>query len=152
LVRWVNDPVVTEWLLVGDYPITARSERDWFDEASQNKPNEVNFAIETLDGIHLGTSGLVDIDFRHGTATSGSFIGSPDEWGKGYGTDAAKVRAKYAFEVLGLRMLYSRYLEGNVKSARMQAKAGYQIWGVQPKAIWKRGSIRDLVHTYLERP
>ena len=151
LVRWINDPVVTEWLLVGDYPITAPSEKEWFDEASRTKPGEVHFAIETLDGLHLGTSGLVNVDYRQGTATSGSFIGSPDEWGKGYGTDAAKVRAYYAFEVMGLRMLYSGYLEGNVKSARMQEKAGYQIWGVQPKSHWKRGAFRDHVHTYLER-
>jgi hypothetical protein len=55
LVRWVNDPVVTEWLLVGDYPITARSERDWFDEASQNKPNEVHFA-ESSRGKFQGSN------------------------------------------------------------------------------------------------
>jgi RimJ/RimL family protein N-acetyltransferase len=151
LVRWINDPEVTEWLLVGDYPMTALSEKEWFDSASRLSTTEVHFAIETLDGVHLGTSALFRIDYRSGTAVSGSMIGATDEWGKGYGTDAAKVRARYAFEVLGLRMLYSEYLEGNVKSARMQEKAGYKVWGVQPKSHWKRGAFRDHVHTYLER-
>ncbi|MBS1718152.1 MAG: GNAT family N-acetyltransferase [Armatimonadetes bacterium] len=150
-VAWVNDPDITANLLIGDMPITELAEREYFEHASKETKTDIMFAIETLDGTHLGFSGLHRIDWRNGFATTGTFIGAKDLWGKGYGTDAAKTRARYAFEVLGLRMLYSEYLEGNERSRRMQLAAGYKECGRLPKKYWKRGQYRDLIQTYLDR-
>lgn len=72
-------------------------------------------------------------------------------WARDYGSDQARVRARFAFEVLGLEMIYSNYFEGNERSARMFAAAGYEIWGVQPKAVWKRGAFRNRVCVALSR-
>ncbi|MCH7905602.1 MAG: GNAT family N-acetyltransferase [Armatimonadetes bacterium] len=149
--RWINDEEVNRWLCAGDFPMTRLGEREWFEKAQQPSDSTVHFAIETLDGKHVGQSGIHQINFRHGTALTGSFIGDPDERGKGYGTDAAKVRAWYAFHILGLRMLYSEYFAGNDLSRRMQEKTGYREYGVRPKAIWKQGEYRDLVLTYFSR-
>lgn len=150
-VEWVNDPEVTDGLLVGDLPMTLLAEREWFDQASRVSKTDVTFAIETLDGRHLGTSGIHQIDFRSGTCVTGSFIGDKTQWGKGYGSDAAKIRAKYCFDVLGLRVLYTAYLEGNDRSRRMSEKNGYRECGRYPKKYWKRGRYRDEVIMYLDR-
>lgn len=149
-LKWVNDPDVTEWLAIGDKPMGRAAEEKWFDSAATGG-NSIIFAIETLDGRHIGMSGLHDLNFKHGIAKSGSYIADPSQRGRGYGTDAAKVRARYAFEVLGLRMLTSEYFGGNEGSARMQAKAGYLEYGRLPRAFWKRGEFRDMVFTYLDR-
>lgn len=151
-LRWINDPQVSEWLAVGDHPMTRLAEKEWFDNVSKLSTHQVAFAIETLQGEHLGFSNLFNINHRNGQAESGSMIGNPNAWGKGYGTEAARIRATYAFDVLGLRQIFSNYLEGNVRSARMQEKAGYVIWGTQPEAIWKRGRFQNIVHTVLKRP
>ena len=148
---WVNTPKVTDWLVVGDFPLSRLSQRDWFEKAARSTDSEVMFAIETLDGRHIGNSGVHAIDLRHGTCSTGSLIGSPEDWGKGYGTDASRVRARYCFEVLGLRMLYSGYLEGNEASRRMNEKCGYIECGRIPQRYWKRGAYRDEVLTYLDR-
>jgi len=47
-VKWVNDPDVTEWLLVGDFPITRLAEKEWFERAQKMDPTNVTFMIETL--------------------------------------------------------------------------------------------------------
>ena len=150
-VRWVNDTEVTDGLLIGHFPMTKLAEKDWFERVSRPSDTDVHFAIETLDGDHLGFSSLLEINFRHGTATSGSFIGAKDQWGKGYGGDAIKVRTRYAFEALGLRVLISSFLDGNERSMRMQQAAGYRECGRIPKRYWKNGRYRDEIITVLDR-
>ena len=149
--QWINDPEVNEWLAVGDFPMSRLAEREWFEARQKSTYPELALAIETLDGVHIGNTGLHRIDFRHGTALTGSLIGDKENRGKGYGTDAARVRAWYCFHVLGLRMLYSEYFADNELSKRMQEKAGYKQYGVRPQAMWKRGEHRDMVLTYLSR-
>ncbi|HXH61565.1 MAG TPA: GNAT family protein, partial [Fimbriimonadaceae bacterium] len=125
--------------------------REWFEAAQKTDPAQVHFAIETLDGRHIGNSGLFKISHVHGTAESGTLIGDPADRRKGYGTDSVRVRAHYAFSVLGLRMLFSGHFGGNEASARMQEKAGYVVVGTRPKSFWKRGEYRDMVQTMLTR-
>lgn len=149
-LKWLNDPEVTQFMLVGDFPMCALEERDYFESMMKGSRTDVAFAIETLDGMHIGFSGIHGIDFRHGTATTGSFL-AQDAWGKGYGTDSARTRARYAFDVLGLRMLLSSALEGNERSLRMQERVGYVQCGIFPKRYWKRGMYRDETRTYMTR-
>src|SRR5436190_24195120 len=77
--RWVNDLDVTSNLLIGG-PITRGMEEAWFDKLANDDSN-IHFAIETLDGRHLGMSGLHQINRRHGTAVCGSFLGEKDDRG-----------------------------------------------------------------------
>jgi RimJ/RimL family protein N-acetyltransferase len=150
-VAWINDPEVTHNILFGDFPMTKLAEREWFDEKSKNKDSEVTFAIETLGGKHIGFSGIFDIHWRYGTANTGTLIGDQDSWGKGFGTDAARTRNRYAFEVLGIRMLYSDVFEGNTRSLGMLKRAGYMECGRRPRRIWKRGAYVDEILLYLDR-
>lgn len=149
--RWVNDPVVTEHLLVGDFPMSTLAERKWFESVQEANRDDISFAIETLSGDHIGFSGIHQINWRHGYAITGTMIGNVQEWAKGYGTDQAIVRARYAFEVLGLRLLHSAALEGNERSLRMQLRVGYVVVGTSPKKYWKRGEYRDEILTALTR-
>ncbi|MDX2066611.1 MAG: GNAT family protein [Fimbriimonadaceae bacterium] len=151
LYGWINDPEVTRTLLVGDYPMTRLAEREWFEQACKSSNENVYFVIATLDSVPLGVSGIHDIDFRHGTCRTGSYIGKKEEWGKGYGTDAARVRARYIFDVLGLRQIYSGAIEGNERSMRMQLRAGYEHVATFPKKYWKDGQFRDEYITLLTR-
>jgi RimJ/RimL family protein N-acetyltransferase len=151
-LRWLNDPVVTRWTLIGDLPVHRLAEEDFFDRMSRGSDSDVVFAVETLDGEHIGFSGLHRIDWRHGFAVTGTVLGRPDLWGRGYGTDAARLRASYAFEVLGLRLLLSEVMDGNAASLHMLQKAGYREVGRIPRRHWKRGAYRDALILVLERP
>lgn len=150
-LRWINDLDSTTWIGMQDMPISRLAEKDWFEARARAGNDEFMWAIETLNGGHIGFSNLFKVSYISGNAESGSMIGDASHRGKGLGTDAARVRAWFAFECLGLRTLYSAYIEGNEASARMQAAVGYEIWGRCPDAIWKRGQHRAMVHTYLTR-
>ena len=150
-LKWINDPQITEGQLIGDFPMTSLAERAWFEARMKGSPDESMFAIETLEGRHIGFTGIHNINWRDGTGTSGTLIGEPDDWGKGYGTDSACTRSRHAFEVLGLRMIFSEVLDGNERSLRMLKRAGYIECGRFPRKTWKRGAYRDVVYLYLER-
>jgi RimJ/RimL family protein N-acetyltransferase len=150
-LAWMNDPEVTQYLLMGDFPIGELAEKAFFDRMTATLKTDVAFAIETISGKHIGFTGLHQINFRHGFAISGTVIGEKEDWGKGYGKDAAIVRSRYAFEVLNLRMVLSECFEGNDRSLRMQRSVGYREYGICPKKMWKRGQYRDMIQTVLTR-
>ena len=155
-VRWMNDPEVTAWTLVGDLPLTRVAEEGFF--ARQNvdvfsvTQTDITFAVETLDGEHIGFSGLHRIDWRQGVAGTGTILGRRDLWGRGYGSETARLRARYAFDVLGLRLLLSEAMADNAGSIGMLRRAGYREVGRIPRRYWKRGAYRDALLFALERP
>ena len=149
--RWMNDSEITGNLLVGDLPITKLAESEWFDRNSKLSDDGVTFAVELLNGEHIGFSGIHQINWRDRSAITGTVIGVSSHWGKGLGSDAARVRTRYCFEVLGLRYLMSAVLEGNERSLGMLKKAGYQECGRYPKRIWKRGRYVDEILLYMTR-
>jgi RimJ/RimL family protein N-acetyltransferase len=155
-VRWMNDPDVTAWTLGGDVPITRVAEEGFFTRQSTDvlagTQTEITFAVETLEGEHIGFSDLHRIDWRQGVAGTGTLLGRRDLWGKGFGADAARIRTRYAFDVLGLRLLLSEALADNAGSIGMLTRAGYREVGRIPRRYWKRGAYRDSVLFALERP
>lgn len=145
-LRWLSDPEVTARTLIGDFPIGRLAEEAWFDRCTAADPmvaNDVAFAIETLDGTHIGSTGIHMIEWRHGAAKTGTLIGPAECRGKGYGTEVVRLRTRYAFDVLGLRLLLSEVFDDNVAMIRVLEKAGYRKVGVIPRRFWKRGAYRD---------
>jgi RimJ/RimL family protein N-acetyltransferase len=150
-LAWMNDPEITAWTLVGDWPMTRLAEEDFFDRAMRETEKALHFAVETLAGDHIGFSGIDRIDWRQGVATTGTILGRRDLWGQGYGSDAARLRTRHAFEVLGLRMLLSEVMADNTGSLKMLQKTGYREVGRIPRRMWKRGAYREVVMMVLER-
>jgi len=154
LHAWMNDPDVTETILSGNAPLARASQEEFIDQMSAAPgphPTEVVFAVETLEGEHIGICGLHQIDYRHGVAHSGTIIGPSEARGLGYGSEVARLRTRYAFEVLGLRMLISEVFVENAASLRMLARAGYREVARIPRRYWKRGAFRDVVLLVAER-
>jgi ribosomal-protein-alanine N-acetyltransferase len=154
-VAWLNDPEVTEWTLVGDFPIGRLAETEFFQRVERADPGsggtDLVLAVETLAGEHIGFTGFHRIDLRHGCAVTGLLIGRKEMWRRGLATDAVRVRTRYAFEVLGLRLLLSEAMDGNVASLRMLERAGYRQVGRIPHRYFKRGAYRDALLFALER-
>jgi RimJ/RimL family protein N-acetyltransferase len=152
---WMNDPDVTETILSGDVPLARVAEEEFFDKMCVHPgahPPDILFAVETLAaGEHVGLAGLHNINYRHGVARTGTIIGPAEARGRGFGRDAAVVRTRYAFEVLGLRMLISEVFVENTASLKMLRRAGYQEVARIPRRYWKRGAFRDVVLMVAER-
>ncbi|HJP71984.1 MAG TPA: GNAT family protein [Candidatus Limnocylindria bacterium] len=73
----------------------------------------------------IGEIMLADVDRRNGSAEVGIFIGEPDEWGKGYGTDAINALVDFGFAELRLERIWLEVWTENSRAIRSYEKAGF---------------------------
>jgi len=140
-LRWINDPEVNRYW-AAHLPVTEKKEEEWFD-ALANKPGEIAFGIETLEGNLVGMLALMNINVKDRTAISGTVIGEKEYWNKGFGTDAKMILLDYAFNTLNLRKINSSVSAFNKRSLLYNFHCGYKIEGVRKKQIFRRGRYVD---------
>lgn len=148
MITWFEDMEVTRFLLLR-HPPSMDMEKEWFDKMARS-PDDVVWVIEYKDQV-VGTTALHLIDWKNGSASTGTVIGDKSAWGQGLGRELMQLRARYAFTQLPLRKLKSGYLDGNEASARAQAVAGYREVGRHREDMFVDGRWRDLVLTEVMR-
>jgi RimJ/RimL family protein N-acetyltransferase len=87
------------------------------------------FAIDTLDGRHIGNCMYYDVDQAKKQAKIGIIIGDRDYWSMGYGTDAIMTLVCHIFNDLNLERVYLDTLEWNVRAQRCFQKCGFLVNG-----------------------
>ena len=96
------------------------------EELEYPSPWSRRFAIETLDGKHIGNCMYYDIDARRGEAELGIVIGDKDYLGKGYGTDAVDSLLDYIYNGTSMVKVYLHTLEWNHRARKAFAKSGFR--------------------------
>jgi len=146
-LTWFNDPDLTGLIFNGDFPLSRLAEEEFFDSVSKasQQPTDIVFAVETLDGEHIGCVAMHRIEWKSRVASTGTIIGRRELWGKGYATDAVRTRTRYAFDAINLRLLTSEVYTDNVGSLRVLLKNGYRECGRIPQRTWKRGKYQDVI-------
>jgi len=104
--RWLNDFTATRNLGLVT-PQTLEQETDWYDRATRTDRLVRVTVYERASWRPVGSTELLDIDYRQGTATFGLLIGEAAR-GRGYGTETARLMLDYAFTALGLRNVMLR--------------------------------------------
>jgi len=87
------------------------------------------FAIETLDGKHIGNCTYYGINKTKGETELGIMIGNRDYWDKGYGADAVSTLVSYIFREANLRRIYLKTLESNSRAQKCFKKCGFIPYG-----------------------
>ena len=138
IVRSVADPQVVEYL--DNWAWRPYSAADAQDFVNRRDPSEMRWAIDRLeDGRFIGVSGLRDLDFRNRNCHWGIWIGPPQNWGKGYGTETCRLITSFAFRHLGMEKVYLAFYEGNQRGRGAYEKAGYRLEGTLPRDAWRDG-------------
>ncbi len=109
-------------------------------------PTDVWFAVclrETDE--FLGVVGLLDIDYQHRFAETGSFFHRPEFRGGGYGSEAKHLLLEWSFEILGLHMVQSWVSFPNTRSAAALRKQGYSEAGRMVWAYSHNGTLDSFV-------
>ncbi|MBI4132459.1 MAG: GNAT family N-acetyltransferase [Candidatus Sungbacteria bacterium] len=147
--QWINDPGIREWL-ASFLPVTEREEEQFF---SRERPNDFLLAIVTggQEPRHIGNIGAHRIHLADRTAELGILIGEPDEWGKGYGTDAVLTLARYLFHELGLVKLVWQALSPNERSIRLAKRCGFEVEAVLKEEKFRHGRRVDVVRLAMFR-
>ena len=85
--------------------MTRRQEELFFEKIETQRESDFSWAILDEADRHIGFIGLHAINWRNRWATGGLFIGERSAWGRGYATDAVRIRTKFAFGELGLHRI-----------------------------------------------
>jgi ribosomal-protein-alanine N-acetyltransferase len=141
-VRWFADMRVTRFLL-RRFPMTLSEEQEWY-SAMTKDPNSVHWTI-AVDGRPIGVTGIHKIDWIARGAITGTVIGLPEEWGKGYATESVKLRTRFAFEELNLNRLESQSMAPNVGMHKALDHVGHRRVGVHRQYIFRDGAYLDSV-------
>jgi RimJ/RimL family protein N-acetyltransferase len=103
----------------------------------------ITFAVETADGVHIGSVGLHSIDWKNRSAELGIVIGEKEYWGQGCGTDTIRALLGLGFREMNLHRIFLRVNEDNARGIRCYEKAGFQREGVSRDAVFKEGAYCD---------
>ena len=87
------------------------------------------FAIETLNGKHIGNCTYYGVDETKGEAELGIMIGNRDYWDKGYGSDAVNVLLNHIFSQTKLNRIHLKTLDWNVRAQKCFQKCGFTPCG-----------------------
>lgn len=135
--RWQNDPDVFD-LMDYEHPFSLQ---DITDGEALARIEGHPFVID-LDGRGIGRIGLNQLSTRDHRASLYVFIGEPEEWGKGYGTDAIVALVRYAFDRLDLHLVTAWGLEGNERAFRCYAHCGFMRDATLRDRSFRDGAFR----------
>ncbi len=148
ILKWRED---TRFLrLWGSDPITERTEtqiKEWIDGLGKTE-RELVFAIRLLDQEEIiGTVSLAEIEWPNRVAWLGIGIGNPDDWGKGYGTEATELLIDYAIKELNLIKLQLTVFDFNDRAIALYEKMNFKREGTFRQFMERDGERHDM-HLY----
>ena len=141
-VRWLNDDDVLQWLTLPKGP-TMEEEHQWW-EAEQRNPEDIVWAIETLDGRLLGDLALRPNPVAR-WADLGIAIGEKVLWSQGCGADAIRTVLRHAFTKMGLNRVSLTTDEHNSRALRCYQKCGFVREGLLRQQRLVDGEFRNAV-------
>lgn len=160
-LRRDDGPLLYEWITDRDsaalngpwHPVSEVDHEHWLESAMTKRTDMVVFAIETVeDGLAIGTCQLVDINWLHRSAELRIRLGEDAARGRGFGTEAVRLLADFAFIDLGLHRVALHVFATNLRAIKAYEKAGFSREGVLRDAAWIEGRWMDVVVMSTLRP
>lgn len=146
LERWWVDP---EWQVLQQLTVRPQPDgpaQELFRRWSANDSGAgAGFSIEAVEsGEFVGHVTLWGAALPSRGATLGIIIG-PNHAGQGYGTDAVRVAARYAFRSMGVHRIGLTVAAFNARARRAYERAGFVVEGVRRESVWIDGDWADEV-------
>ncbi|WP_370943013.1 GNAT family N-acetyltransferase [Amycolatopsis sp. cg5] len=145
LTRWLDDPVVSQWM-VNDYPMSRAQVLKRCEDRPRNTYDNLALCIESLeDKRAIGVLDLTGAEPESGWAELTIYIGEPDFRSGGYGTDALRVACRYGFDQMRLHGIWLVVVPHNAGARRAYEKVGFVEEGRQRQRFYRDGKWHDLV-------
>lgn len=143
--KWHNNPEFARLLSSGvAIPRTQERLEKWFDSTVKNN-DTYTFGIRLREDDRLLGNCDIEIESqssRHGWV--GIYIGEPDDWGKGYGTEAMGVLVRFGFMELNLHRITLNVFAYNERGIRAYEKVGFVHEGSNREALYRDGTYHDV--------
>lgn len=144
VLHWRNDKKVVENFIYRKN-ISKEEHLSWFHNKVETG-EVIQFIIcDKNTDKALGSIYLQNFNWESRQAEEGIFLGEEEAYGRGIGTEAAKLVLKYAFETLKLHKLTARVLSYNQGSRKMHEKAGYEKESYLKDELYLDGKYEDLI-------
>ena len=128
--QWQTDPELSDLDAVSPLDMSfSMYLKEYHDQLRHPSSVRRNYAIETLDRVHIGNCVYYNIDKTNREAEVGIMIGNRDYWNKGYGTDAMIALIDFIFRHLRFKRLYLKTLEKNIRAQHSFLKCGFKPYG-----------------------
>jgi RimJ/RimL family protein N-acetyltransferase len=98
---------------------------EYTEELLSPSTTSYRFAIDTLDGEHIGNCSYYNVNRSKGEAELGIMIGNRDYWNKGYGADAVTTLVNYIFRRTKLNRIHLKTLDWNFRAQKCFQKCGF---------------------------
>ena len=149
---WVNDHEVTQYLMVR-YPWSRAQEEKYLTENSSQGSSfqDVRLAIDTLDGVHIGMTGLHRARPEDRSAELGIMIGDKAFWSNGYGTDTMQTLLRFAFDQMNLHKVMLGVFEFNERAQACYRKCGFVDEGRFREEYFQDGRYWDVLRMSILR-
>jgi RimJ/RimL family protein N-acetyltransferase len=144
LFRWINDRSLVE-LSSPFTPVAWEDHVRWL-RAVREADDVAAFGLrEPTDGRLVGSSQLVGIDRVRRSAELRIRIGEAVARGRGLGTEAVELLARFGHEDLGLDRVWLEVFTTNLPAIRAYEKAGFVREGERRGAAVIRGRPQDVL-------
>ena len=129
--RWRSDPELAELDAASPLRQPLRDyTRDLRSELAHPTPWVRRYAVDTVEGRHIGNCMIYDIDTINGRCELGILLGDRDYWGAGYGREAVRLLLGDCFRRMpSLRLIYLHTLDWNGRARRAFAACGFRETG-----------------------
>ncbi len=144
LVTLLNDRAVARNLRLRT-PVTVTAEKEFIASLPHATDQLVLGITAREDGRLLGVGGLHQLTDPARQAELGLFIGGPEEWGKGFGTETTRLLCAHGFDVLKLNRIWLHVFADNERGLRAYARVGFQREGLLRQAAVRDGEFLDVV-------
>ncbi|HUS82883.1 MAG TPA: GNAT family N-acetyltransferase [Dehalococcoidia bacterium] len=104
------------------------------DDLNHPTPFRRTFALDDMEGRHIGNVMFYNIDLLKREAEIGITIGDRDYWNRGYGADALRALVRYIFTDTALTRIYLKTLDWNVRAQYSFKKAGFVQYGTSRRS------------------
>ncbi|MDX2077536.1 MAG: GNAT family protein [bacterium] len=123
---------------------TLESQAEWLKNIAKDEKTYY-FGIRSRDDDHLLGNCHIEIESqpsRHGWVSI--YIGEPDDWGKGYGTEAMGVLVRFGFMELNLHRISLNVFSYNERGMKSYEKVGFVHEGTTREALYRDGTYHDI--------
>jgi len=146
--RWFHDKEFVD--LVGSYlqPVSLAKFKDGFDKLLMSCDGKTRVFLSIIlksSGTYIGNISLDGIDPYERKAAFGLFIGDAINRRKGFGSEAARMLLRFAFEDMGLRRIEATSHGLNKGTPSLNEKLGFVKEGIARQQFFYGGRYVDSI-------
>ncbi|WP_339845398.1 GNAT family protein [Paenibacillus sp. FSL W7-1088] len=127
-----------------NFPRSEEGTKAWAEHEASRGPDgdKIMLAVETLDGVLVGSISSNNCDTRNGTFTYGVAI-FREFWRNGYASEAVKILLRYYFEELRYQKVTAHVYAFNQGSLELHERLGFVQEGKLRNMVFTNGQHYD---------